>query len=281
MRFWLLVGLFLALLPAPLLAVDRFLTWEPPTAREDGSPFDPATEIDRYMLQCGDQLTEIPGQTPGSGYAIDQAVILPGPGPGVYDCTLAVVDTGGLVSGPSKPVSVAWETPPQLAPKAPTSFIMLTSAPVQPPQPPLEPPADQGNAEVTLDLVNPSHGGMLKLANNTSQVVRQIRLILQGAALDFVRGADGVIVKTDPDIGANNDDRLGSDVTITVQLQPGESWSASVDLDAVDEPIKVFAQLVTASGQTIGADLVNVGDDDDNHPALLRAVLTVKTVPGV
>lgn len=278
MRFWLLVGLF-ALLPAPLLAVDRFLTWEPPTAREDGSPFDPATEIDRYMLQCGDQLTEIPGQTPGSGYAIDQAVILPGPM--VYDCTLAVVDTGGLVSGPSQPVSVAWETPPTLPAKAPTSFIMLTSAPVQPPQEPLEPPADQGDAEVTLDLVNPSHGGMLTLANNTSQVIRQIRLILQGAALDFVRRPDGAAVKTDPDIGSNNDDRLGSDVTITVQLQPGESWSASVDLDAVDEPIQVYAQLVTAAGQTIGADLVNVGDDDDNHPALFRAVLTTKPAPGV
>jgi len=107
----------LALISAPAWgqATHGFdIAWTDPIEREDGTAFDPATEIGVYRAECvrGDDWTEAAfvlitrEQTGGDGNqrtfywqdAVDQG--------GWFNCRMNVADTGGLVSDWSVTITV-------------------------------------------------------------------------------------------------------------------------------------------------------------------------------
>lgn len=115
----LLIALFVLLFS--VAAAAETLSWEPPTTRVDGTPFDPATEVARYELVCGDKVTEIPPtQDPANSYVFKKYEILPDYGDN--SCYLTVVDTDGLQSAPSNTVAITWE---KKGPSAATNVILI------------------------------------------------------------------------------------------------------------------------------------------------------------
>lgn len=97
------------------------ISWEPPTARVDGTALDPATEIAKYILTCGTVKTDIPPTADAGGVTMEKATILPGYGE--TECYMQTVDTEGQASEPSNSDTVSWMP---AAPAAPTQFIYLT-----------------------------------------------------------------------------------------------------------------------------------------------------------
>lgn len=114
-----LISLFLILFS--VTAIAETLSWEPPTTRVDGTPFDPLTEVDRYELVCQDKVTAIPPtQEQEQTYVFKKHEILPDYGE--IGCYLIVVDTGGLQSEPSNTVTIPWE---KQKPSTATNVILI------------------------------------------------------------------------------------------------------------------------------------------------------------
>lgn len=101
-------GLFSALLALPVIADDvAELWWDPPRTRENGQPFDPATEVKEYRLYCsGKQVTTIPPLSGGRHSASKSEMF--GDEYGIHECAMTVVDTGGLESKFSNTVNIPY-----------------------------------------------------------------------------------------------------------------------------------------------------------------------------
>ena len=104
------------------------VSWEPPTARLDGLPIDPATEISHYTLKCATSESgpfedgyHIPGMTPDGTHAAALVDVFPG-GYGDYWCVMTATDTGGQESGPSNVAAFSWQAP---EPGAPTQLLII------------------------------------------------------------------------------------------------------------------------------------------------------------
>lgn len=120
----------LLLIPLALAADDTTrIEFDPPTSREDGTELDPATEIEEYRLYCryqdatefsGDEVLVIPGLTETGEHPTTYAEFLPEPG--VYDCALTAVDTGGRESRHSDIAEIEWIA----RPGQPTNVIIVT-----------------------------------------------------------------------------------------------------------------------------------------------------------
>lgn len=116
-----LLAVLLALSVATAHAQTTFgfdFTWDDPVAREDGTPFDPATELEFYVLSCVSVKQEaevtVPRDVTADGtYRWTDAVNYGG----LYDCKMAVTDTDGNTSDWSNVVQVqrtARPSPPVL-----------------------------------------------------------------------------------------------------------------------------------------------------------------------
>lgn len=104
-------------------AHDFKFSWVEPTARTDGTPLNPDTELKSYKMRCEgpenaerivDRDATVPLDDQGRQYLWTDAV----QASGMYDCKMSAVDTGDLESAWSNSASV----PKFTAPEAPTDF---------------------------------------------------------------------------------------------------------------------------------------------------------------
>lgn len=109
------------------IASTLTLTWEVPTERVNGDPM-PIEEISHYELRCSsgnDQLSlTIPSVSDGGIFESGMAELFGAYG--VYDCSLAVVDTWGLYSDFVEVENGPIEYLPP-APGVPTNVLILRS----------------------------------------------------------------------------------------------------------------------------------------------------------
>ena len=92
-----LSGSLLALVATVAFAASLSANWTNPTQFDDGSPLNPATDIERIDFYCnGDDTTPLFTSLGGASSIV---VDLP---PGVYDCYGIVVATTGTQSVPSE-----------------------------------------------------------------------------------------------------------------------------------------------------------------------------------
>ena len=105
------------------------LEFTPPTTRVDGTPLDPATELDTYTVYCRAQASDaawpdsgytFPAQEPAGEHETTYETLLGERGR--YECAMTVTDTDGRESDRSESVEFAWLSQPE----APTSVIIVT-----------------------------------------------------------------------------------------------------------------------------------------------------------
>ena len=104
------------------VAAAETLSWEPPTTRVDGTPFDASKDLSSYQLYCDDlAAVPVPSDTSDGQYKIPLAEIFDGYG--TFSCALTAVDLDGLESARSNSVDVVY---PVALPSKPTTLIILT-----------------------------------------------------------------------------------------------------------------------------------------------------------
>lgn len=94
---------------SPALAEEDIaeLRWEPPRTRENGEPFDPATELQEFRLYCtGEQVATIP-RLSGGRKSLSKSEMF-GDSYGIHECALTAVDTGGLESDFSNIIKIPY-----------------------------------------------------------------------------------------------------------------------------------------------------------------------------
>lgn len=259
----------LSLIGSPVLA--DYLRWAPPTTREDGSALDPYTELQEYRLYCSTRVTYIPARTTNGVYPIDREVMLPGPGD--HLCHMTAVDVDNSESMPSNSVVISSTEPPpdKPAPAQPTQFALMTGTPppIEPPPDPIEPPGPDGTVYLEVDPRDQNHNTGVLINNQSTESVQSVRLTFTNAMADWIRPADAPdYLVTSPPLGGNNDETKAADFIFNLDpdLAPVNDWSGMIDLDSVDGPISVSAEVRLDNGMVLAGPLTNNPDTDDENP---------------
>ena len=118
--------LILLLLSFNAFAAPALLSGEPPTLREDGAPFDVATELEGFNVYCGAVSGNYDTTYTFTGYQLpitEWVVDLPN---GVSYCVVTAVDNDGRESAYSQEVTIAMSGKyPPIAPNVTETIINI------------------------------------------------------------------------------------------------------------------------------------------------------------